>query len=68
MANLGAVAGTASAVIGTVSILGATLVGMVIDSLFDGTVTPTITGFFAAAVIALVAIVVTERGKLFGRT
>jgi DHA1 family bicyclomycin/chloramphenicol resistance-like MFS transporter len=62
------VAGTASAIIGAASILGASLVAIVVNALFDGTVTPMITGFFGAAVGALVAIVVTERGKLFGAT
>jgi DHA1 family bicyclomycin/chloramphenicol resistance-like MFS transporter len=68
MGRLGAVAGTASAIIGAASILGASLVAIVVNALFDGTVTPMITGFFGAAVGALVAIVVTERGKLFGAT
>jgi MFS transporter, DHA1 family, multidrug resistance protein len=68
MAGLGSVAGTASAIIGAASILGASLIGMAIDRMFDGTVTPMITGFFAASVGALLVIVVTERGRLFGET
>lgn len=68
MARLGAVAGTASALIGAASILGASVIGLLIDRMFDGTVTPMITGFFAASVAALIAIVVTERGRLFGPT
>jgi MFS transporter, DHA1 family, multidrug resistance protein len=68
MSPLGEVAGTASAIIGMVSILGGSILGALIDQMFNGTVTPMITGFFLASVAALVVIVVTERGKLFGAT
>lgn len=68
MARLGAVAGTASALIGAASILGASVIGLLIDRMFDGTVTPMVTGFFAASVVALIAVVITERGRLFGAT
>lgn len=68
MAPLGHVAGTASALIGAVSILGGALLGAAIDRTFNGTVTPMITGFFVASLIAFVVILVTERGRLFGET
>lgn len=68
MEPMGAVAGTASAIIGTVSILGGALIGAFIDQMFDGTVTPMITGFFVASLAAFLVILVTERGKLFGAT
>lgn len=68
MEPLGEVAGTASAIIGTVSILGGSILGALIDQTFNGTVTPMITGFFLASIAAFVVILVTERGKLFGAT
>ncbi len=68
MAPLGGVAGTASALIGSVSILGGAVLGAVIDSMFNGTVTPMITGFFVASVAAFSVILTTERGRLFGET
>ena len=62
------VAGTASAIIGAVSIMGGAILGAVIDRAFDGTVTPMITGFFLASLAALSTIFATERGRLFGDT
>jgi DHA1 family bicyclomycin/chloramphenicol resistance-like MFS transporter len=68
MEPLGEVAGTASALIGTFAILVASILGTLIDQLFDGTVTPMITAFFAASLFAFVVALMTERGKLFGDT
>lgn len=68
MLQLGAVAGTASALIGAFGLLGGSLIGAVIDRAFDGTVTPMITAFFVTSVVALFAVVIAERGKLFGPT
>ncbi len=61
-------AGTASAIIGSFSVLGAALLGTLIDQMFDGTVTPMILGFFLGAVGALAIVVFTEKGRLFGAT
>jgi len=47
MIPMGDVAGTASAVIGTISILGGAIVGATIDAAYDGTIIPLAT---AAAV------------------
>jgi DHA1 family bicyclomycin/chloramphenicol resistance-like MFS transporter len=68
MSPLGDVAGTASSLIGSFSILGGALLGAVIDRAFNGTVTPMITGFFLASLLALITILITERGRLFGDT
>jgi DHA1 family bicyclomycin/chloramphenicol resistance-like MFS transporter len=68
MSPLGEVAGTASSLIGSFSILGGALLGAVIDRAFNGTVTPMITGFFLASLLALITILLTERGRLFGDT
>jgi DHA1 family bicyclomycin/chloramphenicol resistance-like MFS transporter len=68
MSPLGEVAGTASSLIGAFSILGGAVLGAVIDRAFNGTVTPMITGFFLASLLALITILITERGRLFGVT
>lgn len=68
MSPLGDVAGTASSLIGAFSILGGALLGAVIDRAFNGTVTPMITGFFLASLLALITILITEKGRLFGDT
>ena len=68
MAPLGNVAGTASAIIGAFSIMGAAILGAVIDRAFNSTVTPMVTGFFLASLAALTVVIVTERGRLFGDT
>jgi len=68
MSPLGDVAGTASSLIGAFSILGGAVLGAIIDRAFNGTVTPMITGFFLACLLALVTILITERGHLFGDT
>lgn len=66
--DLGEVAGTASALIGAFSVLGAALLGSFIDNLYDGTVTPMVSSFFFGALGAFVLITVAERGRLFGDT
>ena len=64
MTPVGEVAGTASAVIGTVSTSAAALLGLVIDRSFNGTVTPLSIAFVLAGVAALVTASITERGHL----
>lgn len=66
--SLGHVAGTASAIIGAFSVLGAAIIGVITQDLFDGTVTPMISAFFLGSLAALIIIVTTERGRLFGDT
>lgn len=61
MNPMGAVAGTAAAVIGTISTaLGAGL-GAALDQMFDGTVLPFTLGFFACGVIAAGIVLWVER-------
>jgi DHA1 family bicyclomycin/chloramphenicol resistance-like MFS transporter len=50
---MGAIAGTASAIIGTISTLGGAILGALIDSTYNGTITPLAVSALAAAVIAL---------------
>ena len=61
------VAGTASAVIGTVSTAGGALIGAVIDQSFDGTILPMATAFAVLGCVALGLVIWAERGRLFER-
>ena len=60
MAPLGRVAGTASAIIGTVQIAGGALLGAVLDRAFDGTVRPMALGFLGFGIIALALVLWSE--------
>lgn len=65
MEHMGKVAGMATSLQGSFStILGAGC-GALLGQMFNGTVVPLYTGIFAAGMIALVAVYVTERGELF---
>jgi MFS transporter, DHA1 family, multidrug resistance protein len=67
MQPLGHVAGTASSVQGTIGTILGALLGTFIGQSFDGTVVPLALGFAALGAAALVIILITERGRLFGR-
>ena len=64
MEPLGAVAGTASAVMGLFTTLGGTAIGMVVGSLFNGTVLPLCLTYLACAGAALLAVSWGERWRL----
>jgi DHA1 family bicyclomycin/chloramphenicol resistance-like MFS transporter len=66
MEPLGAVAGTASSVFGFIQTVGGALLGSFTGQHFNGTVTPVAAGYFILGLIALGAVLVAERGKLFG--
>jgi MFS transporter, DHA1 family, multidrug resistance protein len=65
MQNMGAIAGTASSVQGFTSVTLGTLFGAAVGQAFDGTPLPMVAGFLIAALVALVLVGVTERGRLF---
>lgn len=65
MEPLGHVAGTASSVLGFMSTAGGGAIGALIGQAFDGTTLPLVMGFFVLSLIALVFVLVAERGKLF---
>lgn len=65
METMGDIAGTAASVQGFSSITVGTIVGAVIGQSFAGTTVPLHAGFLVTGVIALVMVVVTERGRLF---
>ncbi len=66
MEPLGAVAGTAAAVFGFIQTVGGALLGTFIGQHFNGTLTPNATGYLLMGALALICILVAERGKLFG--
>jgi MFS transporter, DHA1 family, multidrug resistance protein len=65
MDPMAAVAGTASSLIGAVQIAVGALLGSLLDRAFDGGVGPLSLGFLAYGLLALVAVLVAERGRLF---
>ncbi|TXC71773.1 multidrug effflux MFS transporter [Sphingomonas ginsenosidivorax] len=65
MENMGRIAGTASSVQGFVSVTAGAVAGALIGQAFDGTTIPLVVGFLLAGLVALVAVAVTERGRLF---
>jgi drug resistance transporter, Bcr/CflA subfamily len=66
MEPLGAVAGTASSVFGFVQTVGGALIGSYIGQHFDGTVVPTAMGYASMGTLAIICILIAEKGKLFG--
>jgi len=64
MEPLGKIAGTASAALGFVSTSVAGLLGALVGQQFDGTAMPVTVGFFALGAVALIVVLVTERGRL----
>jgi MFS transporter, DHA1 family, multidrug resistance protein len=66
MEPLGALAGTASSVQGFFQTVGGALIGAGIGQAFDGTVLPLSLGFFVVGALALVCVLIAEKGKLFG--
>ncbi len=66
MEPLGAVAGTAASVFGFIQTVGGALIGGYIGQLFDNTTIPAAAGYFSMGILALLCILVAERGRLFG--
>ncbi|WP_155851913.1 multidrug effflux MFS transporter [Ahrensia sp. 13_GOM-1096m] len=66
MEPLGAVAGTASSVLGFMQTVGGALVGATIGQYYSGQVLDLATGFALVSGIAIVFVLVAEKGLLFG--
>jgi len=64
MEPMGHIAGVASAVIGSISGAVGLALGTVFGRAYDGTVLPLVLGFTTAALLALLATEVAERGQL----
>ena len=65
MEPLGEVAGTASAVFGSVSTVGAALLAYGIQQSFNGSTTPVIAAFFVFGLGVIGCFLIAERGKLY---
>lgn len=65
MLPLGHIAGTASAVIGTISLAGGAFLGSIIDRQYQTTVTPLVAAFLLFGLLALAFVVWAEKGRLF---
>lgn len=61
MEPMGHLAGTASAVVGTLSLLGGTLLGMLIDGLLESSVTPMSIGFLVYGGLAMLSVLWASR-------
>ncbi len=66
MEPVGRVAGSASAIFGAVTATGGAILGALIARAFDGTATPFAIGLAAAGAATMLAVLWTERGRLFG--
>lgn len=66
MEPLGAVAGTAASVFGFIQTVGGAVIGGYIGQMFDGTTVPAAIGYFCMGALALVCILIAEKGRLFG--
>lgn len=67
MEHMGEIAGTASSVQGVIGTIGGAAIGLGIGRAFDGTAMPFLIGMAGCAVLALVAVVLTEPGRLLER-
>jgi DHA1 family bicyclomycin/chloramphenicol resistance-like MFS transporter len=65
MEHMAPIAGTASSVQGVISTIGAAIIGFLIGQSFDGTATPYLVGTATCAILAVIAIAMTEPGRLF---
>jgi DHA1 family bicyclomycin/chloramphenicol resistance-like MFS transporter len=65
MEPLGAIAGTASSVIGTISTLGGAILGYIMGQLFDGTTQPLGLAYTVYGLCAIACILYAERGRMF---
>lgn len=66
MMPLGHIAGTASAVQGTLSTIAGALIGLAIGQAYDGSVAPLAGGFALLGAVGIGVLLWTERGQLFG--
>ena len=62
---LGAIAGTASSVIGFISTLGGSIIGYLIGHRYDDTMQPLALGFVLCGLAAIACILYAEKGKFF---
>lgn len=68
MENMGDIAGTAASLQGFVATLGAALIGAYVGQQYNGTTVPLYIGFTTMGLLALVVVLVAEKGRLFRPT
>ncbi|WP_417425209.1 multidrug effflux MFS transporter [Hoeflea sp.] len=66
MEPLGAIAGTASSILGFAQTVGGGVVGALIGQAYDGSVLPLAVGYVLVSAISLLMVVIAEKGRLFG--
>ena len=64
MEHMAPIAGTASSVQGVIGTMGGAAIGLVIGQSFDGTQLPFLTGTAVCGTLALVLVLVIEKGRL----
>jgi DHA1 family bicyclomycin/chloramphenicol resistance-like MFS transporter len=67
MEPMGRIAGTASSFVGAVTTGLAAFLGWMTGQAYDGTVMPLLLGFAGFGLMALVFVLIAERGRLFGQ-
>ncbi|WP_295809944.1 multidrug effflux MFS transporter [uncultured Nitratireductor sp.] len=65
MEPLGHVAGTAAATQGFLTTLGGGLIGAFVGQSFDGSTVPLATGYFLTGAVAIILVLIGERGRMF---
>ncbi|RYG16681.1 MAG: MFS transporter, partial [Caulobacteraceae bacterium] len=65
MEPMGHIAGTASSAQGFISTITGSLLGFLIGQGFDGSAAPMAIGFLAMGCVALIFVLIAERGQLF---
>ncbi len=65
MEPLGHVAGTASSIQGFTTTTGGAVLGFLVGQQFNGSTVPLTAGFLVLGLISLLAVIITEKGKLF---
>ena len=66
MEPLGAIAGTASSTLGFAQTVGGGIVGALIGQAYDGSIFPLAAGYAIVSAVALVMVLIAEKGRLFG--
>lgn len=66
MEPLGAIAGTASSTLGFAQTVGGGLVGAAIGQAYDGTILPLAAGYALVSAVAVIMVLIAEKGRLFG--
>ena len=66
MEPLGNVAGTAASVFGFIQTVGGAVIGSLAGQMFNNTTIPVAANYFLMGILALICILVAEKGRLFG--